>query len=146
MIYSTLSTTIIMSSHNIPPSITRNLPSIDFGITYIIELDAQPVFFVEIKPPGHFNNGSGRTQMRDRFCDLRHHTPTRRLHGISAMGQRLAFYSMNTRTGAVVPKQQSTSKTSVTNTVPEKLVGCRHHGHQRFMQVVNDVKAMVEAL
>jgi hypothetical protein len=129
------------------------LPSIDLGLTYVIERDDQPVFFVEIKPPGHVNIGSARlaadTQMRHRFRDLCPHTPVRKLHGISAMGQRLAFYSMNTRTTTVAPREQPTSPTLVTNPVPANwwdLDITAEEGHQRFMEVVDDVKAMVATL
>ena len=78
---------------SVPPS------TIDF-VTYVVEVGHQPIFFLEIKPALHINQISSRieadVQMRARFHSLYNLTP--RLHGVSVMGQRVAFYCMDKAT------------------------------------------------
>lgn len=129
------------------------VPSVDFVVTYVVALDEQPVFFLEIKPPGHINFVSTRiaadAQMRSRFASFYDVIPMPKLHGISVMGQRLAFYSMERATGHIVPEQVQPAANHVTDTVPAnrwELDITTEAGHQQFMAVVDDVKGMVAAL
>jgi len=129
------------------------VPSVDFVVTYVVALDEKPVFFLEIKPPGHVNLISTRiaadTQMRNRFSSFYDVVPTPKLHGISVMGQRLALYSMEKATGHIVPERVHPAENYVTDIVPVnrwELDITTEVGHQQFMAVVDDVKSMVAAL
>ncbi|KAM6499124.1 hypothetical protein JOM56_004632 [Amanita muscaria] len=108
-----------------------------------------PVFFLEIKPPGHVNDIVSRIAaddlMRDRFRNLYDLTPLPRLHGTSAMGQRLAFYCLDKATGNVEPEYVERSRSRVTDVVPANmwvLDITTAAGYERFMEVVNDAKGM----
>jgi hypothetical protein len=130
-----------------------SVPSVDFVVTYVIALDERPVFFLEIKPAGHVNLISTRLaadkQMRDIFRSLYELSGTPKLHGISVMGQRLAFYSMEIDGGHIVPEEVPTTANFVVDTVPAnrwELDIMTETGYQEFMTIVNDVKRMVAAL
>ncbi|KAG2126285.1 hypothetical protein DEU56DRAFT_542830 [Suillus clintonianus] len=115
----------------------------DFFVTYAITLKNNPLLFLEIKPPGHLNDLSARfaadKQMRERFHSLRPITTTSRLHGISVMGQRLAFYYMDKSNGCVFPKSGDVPidwwKTDITTRA----------GQQELNMVARDVRNMTEA-
>ena len=104
--------------------------------------------FLEIKSPLHVDGISARinadAQTKARFCSLCEDTPTPRLHGISAMVQRLGFYCMYNATCRTTPYYVS-RETGVTDRAP--LAAKRwdtdittEDGYQRFMAVINDVK------
>lgn len=63
------------------------VPTNDFLVTYVVEVNDLPVFFLEIKIPLHLNHISSRidadAQMRARFRALYNVTSTPRLHGVS---------------------------------------------------------------
>jgi len=142
----------------------RGIPAINFVITHLFlhtrsgsgkktEGDAadKPIFFLEIKPPVNVNSGSARiaadAQMRARFRSLRDDCPIPILHGISVMGQRLAFYSMDKATGCIEPRYIAMSKDYVTNPISAdrwQMDVTTEEGYQRFLAVVNDVKDMVK--
>jgi len=87
--------------------------------------------------------------MRNRFSSFYDAIPTPKLHGISVMGQRHAFYSMEKATGHIVPERVQPVENYVTDTVPAnrwELDITTEVGHQQFMAIVNDVKGMVAAL
>ncbi|KAF8340788.1 hypothetical protein F5887DRAFT_1284246 [Amanita rubescens] len=126
------------------------VPTIDFVVTYLADL---PVFFLEVKPPYHVDRRSLRIkadeQMRARLRALRLLTPIPRIHGVSVMGRRLAFYGMDTATGNVNPNYVAQDLTYVTDTVPAERWDTditTEDGYQRFMGVINDVIAMAAAL
>ena len=129
------------------------VPAVDFVVTYVVEVDDLPIFFLEIKPLLHTNNISSRvsadTWMRARFRALYKATPTPRLHGVSAMGQRLAFYCMDKAMGHVIPNYVALSTKYVTDTIPAERWETditTEEGYQKLMEVVNDVKQMAAAL
>jgi hypothetical protein len=131
------------------------VPTIDFVVTYVVEMNDWPIFFLEIKSPLYLDNISSRVdadeQMRARFRALSTNfvTPTPRLHGLSIMGQKLAFYCMDTVNGRVYPRYVAPSTDYTTDTVPVERWDAditTEEGYQRFMVVINDVKAMVAAL
>jgi hypothetical protein len=87
--------------------------------------------------------------MRDRFRSLYELTPLPRLHGISAMGQRLAFYCLDKATGNIEPEYVERSRSRITDVVPANrwdLDITTAAGYEKFMEVVNNVRVMVEAL
>ncbi|KAF8495051.1 hypothetical protein BU17DRAFT_59511, partial [Hysterangium stoloniferum] len=108
-------------------------------VTYVVEVNDLPIFFLEIKTPLHLDHICSRVdadaQMRARFRALYNVTPTPRLHGISVMGQRLAFYCMDKATGRVDPNSSGGIRTLR-----------RRMGIRGFMAVTNDVKEMAAAL
>ena len=129
------------------------LPTIDFLVTYVVEVNDIPVFFLEIKPPLHIDHISSRVdadaQMRARFRSLYNLTWTPRLHGVSAMGQRLAFYCMDKATAHVDPDYIAPSTNYIIDTVPAERWDAditTEDGYQSFMAVINDVKEMAAAL
>ncbi|KIL57281.1 hypothetical protein M378DRAFT_171952, partial [Amanita muscaria Koide BX008] len=147
---STRDTFTIQPQYPLPQAQTHGVPSADFVVTYVVAMDERPVFFLEIKPPGHVNDILSRIAaddlMRDRFRSLYDLTPLPRLHGISAMGQRLAFYCLDKATGNVEPEYVERSRSRVTDVVPANMWDLditTAAGYERFMEVVNDAKGMV---
>jgi hypothetical protein len=139
----------------IEPQYTGTLPqaAIDFVITYVVEMNDLPISFLDINPPLHIDYISSRvdadTQMRARFYALYDVTLTPRLHGVSVMGQRLAFYWMDKATGRLHPNYVAPSMDYITDTVPAERWDTditTEDGYQRFMAVINDVKEMAAAL
>ncbi|KAG1730943.1 uncharacterized protein EDB91DRAFT_1059064, partial [Suillus paluster] len=92
---------------NFAPSLPEGRSADDFVITFAVIFLDNPAFFLEIEPPGDVNDISARiaadNQMRERFRSLDQITTVPRLHGISIMGQMLAFYYMDKSSGCVVP-------------------------------------------
>jgi hypothetical protein len=135
-----------------PPVEDPDVPAIDFVVTYPVAVSDPPVFFVAIKPSNIHSEPArlaADAQMRHIFRALRHDTPIPVLHGISAMGQKLAFYSMTKTTNNIVPKNIETSQDHATNTVPVDRWQSditTEEGYQQFMTVVDSVKRMVAAL
>jgi hypothetical protein len=128
----------------------EHVPSADHIVTYVVTLNNKPIFFLEIKPAGHVSSPSTRiaadTQMRHIFCSFYDIVTTPMLHGVSVMGQRLAFYSMEKTTGHIVPERVQPAENYVTDTVLANRWNmdiATEVGHQQFMAVVNDVKGMV---
>ena len=129
------------------------VPTIHFVVTYVVEVNNLPIFFLEIKSPFHLDYVSSRikadTQMRARFRAFYNATPIPRLHGVSVMGQRLAFYCLDQATARVDPKYVAPSNDYIMDTVPVERWDTditTENGYQRFMAVINDVKEMAAAL
>ncbi|KIL64215.1 hypothetical protein M378DRAFT_78634 [Amanita muscaria Koide BX008] len=126
-------------------------PTIDFVVTY--KVNDLPIFFLEIGLPLYIDHISSRidadAQMRARFRALYDVTPIPRLHGISVMGQRLAFYCMDIATGHVNPNYVAPSNDCIIDAVPAERWDTditTEEGCQRLMAVINDVKQMAAAL
>jgi len=127
-------------------------PTIDFVVDYVVEVNDLPVL-LEIKSPLHTNPISTRVdadaQIRAKFRALYDDTPTPRLHGISAVGKKLAFYCLDKATGHIILDYVAPSTGYITDTVPAERWDTditTEDGYQRFMAVINDVKEMVAAL
>ncbi|KAF8335582.1 hypothetical protein F5887DRAFT_609548 [Amanita rubescens] len=126
---------------------------INFVVTYVVQVNDLPIFFLEIKPPLYLDHIYSRVaadaQMRARFRALYNVTPIPRLHGVSVLGQRLAFYCMDKATGHVDPNYVAPSTDIIIDTVPAERWDTditTEDGYQRFMAVINDVKEMAAAL
>ena len=120
-------------------------------VTYVVELDGKPIFFVEIKPPVNRDTISARSaadiQMRDRFRDLFDLTPFDMMYGVSAMGKHIAIYSLKKSTGTILPEVIPGSTTLIIDTAPKErwnLDITTVEGYDAFMEVVRKVKAMVQ--
>ena len=137
-----------------PFSLAGVLPPIDQIITYVVEVNDLPIFFLEIKSPLPLDYMSSRVdadaQMRARFRALYNVTPTPRLHGVSVMGQRLAFYCLDKATGHIDPNYVATPVGyHMVDTGPKErwdMDITTEGGYQRFMVVINDVKQMAAVL
>ena len=115
----------------------------------------KPILFLKIvKPPGHVGDMStiiaADDQMRNIFCSLYNLTSLPTLHGISAMGPRLAFCCLDKAAGNIELEYVEQSMNCIMDdAVPENrwdLDITTAVGYERFMEVVNDVKRMAEAL
>ncbi|KAG2130702.1 hypothetical protein DEU56DRAFT_890018 [Suillus clintonianus] len=128
-----------------PSLLPEGKTAYDFSVTYAITLQNNPLLFLEIKPPGHLNDLSARfaadKQMRERFHSLRPITTTPRLHGISVMGQRLAFYHMDKSSGCIFPKLPTSGDVPIDWW---KMDITTKAGNREFNTVARDVKNMTE--
>jgi hypothetical protein len=88
--------TVAPQSYPIPQS----RDSIDFIIEYVVLLNNMPVFILEIKEPSRIDLLSARQdadiQMRKRLRDLRFRCTLDRLYGVSAFGEQLCIYNIDT--------------------------------------------------
>jgi hypothetical protein len=144
---------VIEPQYPLPQALGAPIINPNFIVTYVVEVNQQPVFFLEIKPALSIDHPSSRvdadTQMRVRFRGLYDLFPTPRLHGISVMGERLAFYCMDKPMGRVHPDYVAPSKICITDTVPAERWDTditTEEGYQKFMAVIDDVKEMAAAL
>ena len=122
-------------------------------VTFVVTTKNRPIFFLKIKPPAYVNSVPLRIaiddQMRNIFYHLRDITALPRLHGISVIGERLAFYCLDKATGKIDPEYIERSRSYGIDIVPASrwdLEITTAEGYQSFMEVVNDVKEMVEGL
>ncbi|KAG1873225.1 hypothetical protein F4604DRAFT_1767398 [Suillus subluteus] len=130
--------------------LTEDDPATERATFVVVTMQWQPLFVLQLHPPGHINLLSTRiaadSKMRAIFRSLCPETVTPKLHGVSAMGQRLAFYSMDTSSGRVLPDYVPTAGDGTEmDTVPAnrwEFDITTEAGHQQFMKVVNDVKYM----
>ena len=79
---------------------------VDMTIVYLVEKCKHVVFFVEIKPSGHYNRLSDRAladaQIRQRYKKV-FESAAPVLHGASALGTKLCFYEFDSQTRRVRP-------------------------------------------
>ncbi|KIJ15413.1 hypothetical protein PAXINDRAFT_44540, partial [Paxillus involutus ATCC 200175] len=135
----------------VPPT-SIDGPTIDFVVTHVGEAQNPPIFFLEIKPPLYLDHIYSRVdadaQMRARFLALYEDTPTPRLHGVSAMGQRLAFYCLDKTTTLINPHYVAPSTKYIIDTIPAERWDkdiTTEEGYKRLMAVIDDVKQMAAA-
>lgn len=129
--------------------------SIDFTTIFIVESTntQTPIFYVEIKPPGHLNELSKReqadTQMRDRVRELITELRIPKLHGVSAMGARLAFYHYDAATQILEPPAIPRDPIRVNDTAPTARWSVdllSEEGYKQLVQLTTEVKDMARAL
>jgi len=129
--------------------------SIDFTTIYIVETaeTQTPIFYLEIKPPGHYNELIKREradiQMRDRVRELIPDLQIPTLHGVSALGVRLAFYEYSHATRVLQPPLILRDPELVNDTAPKARWNVdllSEEGHMRLYQLAAEVKAMALAL
>ncbi|KAN0097960.1 hypothetical protein V8E55_002406 [Tylopilus felleus] len=93
----------------------------DYLVTFEIFLENRPVFGLELKREKEFSVRSKRTaavdQLRGRLGDLIDACPLPVLHGVSAFGTKLCFYSI-TKAGLVLPESIPASPQYVIDTAP----------------------------
>ncbi|KAI0256055.1 hypothetical protein BJV78DRAFT_1168886 [Lactifluus subvellereus] len=122
-------------------------------IAFLVTLDKCPVFFIEVKPPASLSLDAKRRQaddrMRDHFRDLhlRHSLLTPRLPGISAFGTHMAFYEYVVAENRVTPRAITPDPHYDVAPVERWNYNILDgEGINRMHQVVQDVKAMCQAL
>lgn len=128
--------------------------SIDFTTIYVVESTntRTPIFYLVIKPPVHIN-GMGRreqadTQMRDRVRDLMTELRIPKLHGVSALGVRLAFYRYDAATHGLEPPAIPRDPLFVNDTAPAVRWSVNllsDEGYERLVQLATEVKNMARA-
>lgn len=94
----------------------------DYIVTFEIFLENRPVFVLELERERDFSLKSKRTsaddQLRVRLGDLADMCPLPILHGVSAFGTKLCFYTIEKDTGLVTPSRNPTSHNFVTDAAP----------------------------
>lgn len=127
--------------------------TIDFTIIYLIKKNKIPMFFMEIKPLCHVDNISTRSladeQMRDRFTSLLPDISTNILHGISALGNRLSHYYLESQNNKLTPSLIAKDLTFINDTAPAERWNIdilNDEGYIKFKEIVDDVKQMSMAL
>jgi len=129
--------------------------SINFTTVFVLESanTQTPIFILEIKPPGHINELSKREQadmqMRDCVRELITEFRVPKLHGVSALGVRLAFYHYDAATHALEPPSIPRDPIVVNDTAPAvrwSVDLLSDEGYERLVQLATDVKTMAQAL
>lgn len=137
-----------------PPTMDR---STGFTTIFVVEsANTQipiPIFYLEIKPPGHINEMSGREQadiqMRDGVRELISELRIPKLHGVSALGVRLAFYHYDAATRILEPPAIPRDPILINDTAPAvrwNVDLLSDEGYERLVQLATEVKNMAQAL
>lgn len=123
--------------------------SIDFTVEYIVERNAKPIMFLEIKPPSTFGKRSARkeadVQMRKRFGQLFDDCPDfiNELYGLSAFGTKIAYYKLDFRQGTITPPKIPDDITYLIDTAPchwwENDI-MHPNGVKKFLDIVSNIK------
>lgn len=81
--------------------------SVDFCTIFIVRYKRHPVFSVEIKASGHIQHVSTRQaadeQMREGIINLFDDVEINVLHGVSAIGTKLCFYTWTKQSCRIQP-------------------------------------------
>jgi hypothetical protein len=130
--------------------------SINYAVTYLvqgIDRDDNPLFFIEVKPPGQLLYPSAReaaaVQIRDRFRDLAVSLRIPKLYGVSAFGRRIAYFSFNAETGKVEPPIVRNVTGNIEDVAPMHQWDTNimeEDGRDKFLRVVAEVKEMACSL
>ena len=127
--------------------------SIDFTTVFVVQRQRHPVFFLEIKPPSHLKHiaerGAADAQMRDRFAVLADAVNVPILHGVSALGTNLAFYTYEASNGNISPQGIPQDPSRVNDIAPSERWNTRlfsETGHSKLSTIATDIKEMVRIL
>ncbi|PPR00670.1 hypothetical protein CVT26_012327 [Gymnopilus dilepis] len=124
--------------------------AIDFVTIFVVQKAFHPVFFLEVKPPGHYALRSTRAaaddQMRKRFFDLADVVELPVIHGVSALGTRLCFYEYTRNNDLLIPYCKPSNDNHMNDVAPAARWNydvLSEEGVAKMTQVANEVKAMV---
>jgi hypothetical protein len=124
--------------------------SIDFSTIFIVQKAFHPVFFLEIKPPRDCVHRSTRaaadSHMRTRFFDLIDAVELPVIHGVSALGPLLCFYSYDTVYNTMTPARIPQDPELMLDVAPASRWNVdllSENGVARMSQVADHVKSMV---
>ncbi|KAJ3507673.1 hypothetical protein NLJ89_g6174 [Agrocybe chaxingu] len=100
----------------------------DYVFFFEILLENKPVFVLELKAPSAIKFLSTRSgadaQIRTRLGDLADHCPLATLHGVSSIGTKLCFYTIDKATMEVTPEQLMPHPNRVTDIAPANRWDC----------------------
>ena len=132
------------------PAFSRR-DALDFVVYFRVELHRIPVFFVEVKTAVTIMHTSARAgaddQIRDRLRQLFDQSLSE-LRGISALGTRLCFYTLDKSLESITPIAIPRNEAYVNDTAPADRWDVdilTDDGYNRFMEVCNEVKALATA-
>lgn len=121
-----------------------------FTPTFLVQKASRPVFFLDIKPPAHYTHRSSRAaadaQMRTQFYALADVVELPVIHGVSALGTHVCFYSYNRDNAVVDPPPIPADVNQMNDVAPAARWNfdvLSDEGVARMTQVANEVKAMV---
>ena len=124
--------------------------SIDFTAVFVVQKAQHTFFFLEVKPAGSFASRSARAavddQMRSRFGELIDDVAIPTLHGISALGPHLSFYTYSKDENNIHPPLILRDPNQVNDCAPAIRwdTGLLSDDDvRRLTAVANDVKEMV---
>ncbi|KAF7966874.1 hypothetical protein HWV62_36689, partial [Athelia sp. TMB] len=124
--------------------------SIDFTTVFIVQKAFRPVFFLAIKSPGDYTHRSSRaaadTQMRAQFFDLADVVELPVIHGVSALGTRLCFYSYRFDNSTLTPPRIPPDSELMNDVAPAARWNVdilSEEGVARMTEAADDVKTMV---
>lgn len=125
--------------------------AVDFVILLLIYVNSTPVFVVEVEPPANFRFISKRQeadlQLRKRFLDISPDMKIPVLHGVSAFGTKIAFYTYDCQTGRLEPGSIATDLHTLIDTAPKEWWQydiLEQEGADKFRETVAAVKQMCE--
>ncbi|SJL14467.1 uncharacterized protein ARMOST_17924 [Armillaria ostoyae] len=140
--------TVILRSYSFSDSYGAAKAIFEFKVIF----EDNPVFLLQIKGPRGLtvNSTSEKAddQMRKRMRDLAPNCPLDTLHGISAFGTRLSFYSYNKQT-CILPKRVLPDRERETDSAPSSRWDCdilEDEGGQRFQGIISEIKARCDEL
>ena len=124
---------------------------LDFVVYFRVDLHRIPVFFVEVKTALTITILSARAdaddQMRQRLRQL-YDQSLSELRGISALGTKLCFYSLDKSLESLTPLAIPRNEAYINDTAPVARWDSdmlTDNGYDRFMGVCNEVKALAAA-
>ena len=152
--YNTLLTYLFPPTEDymISPQVKRPPEGSSTGVTtvFIVQRASHPVFFLEIKPPGDYTHRSSRAaaddQVRTQFFELADEVELPVIHGASALGTRLCFYSYTRDSNVLDPPRIPPDVERMNDVAPAarwNLDILSDEGAAKMTQIANEVKAMV---
>ncbi|KAF5342458.1 hypothetical protein D9611_001884 [Ephemerocybe angulata] len=113
-----------------------------FIVHRLVHRNTHPVFFLEIRPPGDYIDCSSRAAVDDHvrgwLVDLAHEAGLPIIHGVSAFGTRLCFYSYTRDNQHMDPPHTAPAPAAQWNV---ELLS--NDGAEEMTRVANDTKNMV---
>jgi len=121
----------------------------DFILLLLIYVNSTPVFVVEVKPPGNFPSFLKRQeadlQLRRHFLDISSDMKIPILHGVSAFGTKIAFYTYDSESRRLEPRSIASDPIVLVDTAPKEWWEydiLEQEGANKFREVVEAVKQM----
>jgi len=110
----------------VPQRFPQSKNAADFVFMYEIRHGTRPVLVIELMPPRHLSLLSKRQeadlQVRSRFFDVAASCPIGTLYGISAMGTKLRFYTLDLTlpNSHIMPEYVAPNLAYMVDTVPAR--------------------------
>ncbi|KIK61376.1 hypothetical protein GYMLUDRAFT_42965 [Collybiopsis luxurians FD-317 M1] len=146
-----------IAGHPVPPAsdfeVTPQFPtptrdSIDFAILFTSKDVGVPVVFLAIKPPRQLNDKSSRAdadrEMRMQLGDFGPPSSFPKLHGISAFGSKMCFYTYDCEARRIEPSLKGLNRVEE-DVTPEEWWSedvLTNEGAKKFVDLMREVKDM----